>query len=287
MFRDLVRKIRGSVEDGPDDSKIQRRTVLRAAAGASATGLASSTVGESEASTSPEIADPVARYYTERSEYRPTEAHVATSEEKTLLTEQFMEHEGDLMQMLSKKGIFESTAVGIEAFQTGTAFSEIGVEETNTESAYVGLREVDGLLRSELYYKIQLSADEGAIDQPTEFIISVIPATGDAYAHSTPEIERGIKKEVPQRLIDPDRDVTDIVEEKGTVLGENDVILFGTCWVRCERYTGCYPSCGEIRICCQAGTCSSEYTGYCCSGDCPKACCEGYRDPCPDGSCPQ
>lgn len=287
MLRDLVRKIRGSGEGGPNDSKIQRRTVLRAAAGASATGLASSTAGESEASTDPEIADPVARYYTESFEHRPTEAHVPTGEEKAILTEQFMEHGEDLMQLLSKKGIFESAAVGIDAFETGIAFSEISVEETNTESAYVGLREVDGLLCSELYYKIQLSADEGAINQPTEFIIKVVPATGDAYAHSSPEMERDTKKEVPQRLIDPDRDVTGFVEEKGTVLGENDVILFGTCWVRCERYTGCYPSCGEIRICCQAGTCSSEYTGYCCSGDCPKACCEGYRDPCPDGSCPQ
>jgi len=284
MLAKLLRKLRGSNKDDSDDSAIERRTILRTAAGASAAGLASSSVSGSGTSESPEIADPVARYYTTKSERNPTEVHRATNEEQAVLTEQFMKHGENLVQLLSKKGIFEATAVDVESFGTGAAFSKIGAEETDTESAYIGLREVDGRIRSELYYKIQQSADEGMIDEPTIFIITVIPATEDAYAHSAPKIEKGSKKEVPQRLIDPDRDVAGLAGERGSVLGENDAILFGTCIWRCERYSACH-SCGENRICCSGGGCSSEHTGYCCSGPCPIACCQGSRDPCPDGHC--
>jgi hypothetical protein len=283
-----IKRIWGENENDPDDPEIQRRTVLRTAAGASTAGVAISSVNGSSTSENPEIADPVARYYTENSEHSPTEVHLANDEEKAILTEQFMRYGEDLIQLLSEKGIFKTAVVDMESFQTGAVFSKIGTKEADTESAYVGLREVDGRLRSELYYKIQKSADEGVIDQPTKFIISVIPATGDAYAHSTPEIQRGTKAEVPQRLIDPGRNVASLAEKEGTVLSENDVILFGLCFIRCERYTACPLNCAEIRICCQAENCSSQYTGYCCGGrECPSACCMGPRDPCPDGSCPQ
>jgi len=287
MLAKLLRKLRGSNEDDSDDSAIERRTVLRTAAGASAAGLASSSVSGSGTSESPEIADPVARYYTTKSERDPTEVHRATNEEQAVLTEQFMKHGGNLVRLLSRKGIFEATAVDMESFETGAAFSEIGAEETDTESAYIGLREVGGRLRSELYYKIQQSADEGVIDESTMFTITVIPTTGDAYAHSTPKMEKGNKKEVPQRLIDLDRDVAGLAGERGSVLGENDAILFGTCIWRCERNISCPGNCAEMRICCSGGGCSSEYTGYCCNGPCPSSCCTGPRDPCPDGNCPQ